>query len=320
MARAIWRLTLDCDNACVFCAQKGLVATASSGSFTEALPRLRESSEGLTFVGGEPGLVPDLADAIAQARAAGFKRVGLQTNGGALSAPGVVALLAKSGLTDIQLSIHGTDAAIHDHLVGREGALEQALRTLSSARAQRIEVAVASVVTRSNYRHLTPVGRLLATSGVSAWGIVFAESSGRAGPSFDRLLPRLGLAMPHVLHAVDSANQSRLPTFLFGAPVCLAGPFAPRIVSTPTRAFGAVCGTCPAQASCPGVDAGYLSRFGGDELRPRAAVIATRPPQEERLLDLFAGTGETGPATLPPHIGTATATTLPIVTLKTPTT
>ena len=43
-------------------------------------------------------------------------------------------------------------------------------------------------------------------------------------------------------------------------------PFAAHAEVTRARAFAPACDLCAARAQCPGVDAGYLARFGGEEL------------------------------------------------------
>jgi hypothetical protein len=318
--RVSLRLTLECDNACLFCAQRGL-ASNESGDALQRLAGLRASAaavDEVTFVGGEPALHPGLAALVREARALGFSRVGVQTNGRALSPPGALEALVSAGLTDLHLSIHGADPALHDYLAGTPGALDKALLTLGAAKAAALPVAVATVVTRSNYRHLAPLARLLKSSGASAWGLALPSAHGAAAAAFDRLMPRLGLAMPFVAHAMDAATKLDLPTYVLGAPACLLGPYATRLAPTPERAYAPVCGRCAARSQCAGVDAAYLKRFGGDELRPRPAFAPVLGP--EALARLFVGTGESSEGTLPAHLsGAASRPQLAVLNLPKPT-
>src|SRR5579871_5263323 len=102
--RATARITLGCNNRCVFCSQEGLQGAPS-------LPP--EKGEELTFVGGEPTLAQELPERIADARANGYARVGVQTNGRRLADAGYAARLAAAGLTDVQVTVLGPDAASH---------------------------------------------------------------------------------------------------------------------------------------------------------------------------------------------------------------
>jgi hypothetical protein len=288
-SRAIVPLGRACDNACVFCAQEGLPPEAVSDV---VLPQ--PGPEGITFVGGEPGIDPRLEGLVARAREAGHARIGVQTNGRALSAPGRIEALARAGLTDVHLSIHGPDSRVHDWHTGAPGSFEAALQTVAAARASGLRVVVVTVLTRSSFRVLAPMPRLLASRGVAAWCIDVARWRGRAQTGADRVVPRLALALPFALHAIDAAEALGLPAFVRGAPSCLLGPFASRALpEEEPRGFADVCATCPSRDTCTGVDAPYLARFGAGELAPCPAVA--RDARRAALAALFVGPGETAP-------------------------
>ncbi len=302
-ARPTLRLTLACDSSCVFCAQEGLPrahAVTDPSAELEAL-RARGADE-VTFVGGEPALSTVLPEAVARARALGMERVGVQTNGVALAEAGALGALAGAGLTDVHLSIHGASAEVHDHHTGRPGSFEAACRTLGESRRLGMPAIVTTVLTRSSYRVIADLPVFLSSRGVAAWCIETVRTAGRAVRAFDRIVPRLALAIPFALHALDSARTRGLDAWIRGAPSCLLGPFAsaaldlapsgPASAAAASRAYGAPCGRCGARALCPGVDAQYLARFGDDELRPRDAVTPGAWPWPARA---FVGVGELGP-------------------------
>ena len=82
MRRAVLRLTTDCNDSCLFCAQRGLTpAPPGAVELRGQLEALRADADELTFVGGEPTVHEGLVGAIEAARALGFTKVGLQTNG-----------------------------------------------------------------------------------------------------------------------------------------------------------------------------------------------------------------------------------------------
>lgn len=297
-SRGIVTLTLACPNACVFCAQDGLAPRPelSMAEVRSALRALRPAHVGVTFAGGEPALVPALDDFIAAARAEGFSSVGIQTNGAGLGESARLEQLARAGLTDVHLSIHGADAALHDYHTGTAGSLERVLRCLAAARASGLEVVVSTLLTRSNFRSLEPLAALLVGRGASAWCISIPSVAGRAETSFDRVIPRLGLALPFALRALSGARARGLATFVLGAPLCLLGPRGADAIGNERRAYAAACERCPAQDVCPGVDAVYLERFDGDELAPRSTLA--RPIASEaarRFADAFIGPGERAP-------------------------
>jgi hypothetical protein len=292
-AREIVPLGRACDNACVFCAQEGLTREAVHDV---VLPR--PGAGGITFVGGEPGTDARLESLVARARDAGHAPIGVQTNGRALSAPGRIEALARAGLTDVHLSIHGPEARVHDWHTGAPGSFDAALQTLTAARASGLRVVVVTVLTRSSFRVLAPMPRLLASRGVAAWCIDVPRWRGRAQTDADRVVPRLALALPFALHAIDASEALGLPAFVRGAPSCLLGPFASRalalaLAEEEKRAFADTCATCPSQSTCAGVDAPYLARFGAGELAPCPAVA--RDTRHASLTALFVGAGEMAP-------------------------
>ncbi len=298
--RATLRVLSSCDNACVFCAPDGLGALAPRpvDDLRAALTALRADHDEVTFTGGEPTLHPDLAEVISAARSAGFTRVGLQTNGRRLREPGYAPALRAAGLTDVHLSLHGL-AAAHDYHTGVEGSFTESASGLVAARNAGLTVVVASVLTRSNARSLADLLPWLAARGVAAWTVVVPVTAGRLVGAFDRVFPRLAMALPPALRALALTERQSLPAWIDGAPLCLLGPYAARsLPGSPSRSYAAACEGCPARSWCPGLDAAYLARFGGDEVSPARAPKGDPPRWSEReaaLTRTFVGPGALGP-------------------------
>lgn len=291
MTRVTLSLIRACNNACVFCSQDGL-APLPTADVAEQLAQLRATgATELTLLGGEPTLHAALAEVIKNARALGFERVGLQTNGRRLAEASFTAALAAAGLTDVHVTVLGGEAAVHDYHTAVEGSFSALVAGLGVARAHGLQVVATTVLTRSNYRVLNAIGPLLQSRGVSGWQVAAPLVAGRAVAAIDRVIPRLALAVPYALHAIDAAQKLGLRTFTAGVPSCLLGPFISRALPSAPRAYAPQCTACPAKDRCPGVDATYLARFGADELTPKA----TAPPAPAALdviARMFTGAGE----------------------------
>jgi hypothetical protein len=116
---------------------------------------------------------------------------------------------------------------------------------------------------------------------------------------FDRIMPRLGLALPFALSALEEGEVLGIDVWIAGAPRCLLGPLARWVLLDGARAFAPDCGGCPARTGCPGLDGAYLERFGGDEVSParlRAARRTEGGPRDARLARMFVGPGEVAAA------------------------
>lgn len=300
MRRPNVSLTRACNNACVFCAQDGL-APLEAGLAETALRALAGQSPGVTFVGGEPTLVPELPALVRLARSLGFTRVGVQTNGRRLADPALAGALAEAGLTDVHVTVLGADAATHDYHTGVAGSFAELLAGMAASRARGLELVATTVLTRSNFRALNGLPQVLSTRGVRAWRLATAQVAGRAVRAMDPVVPRLALALPYGLHALEMARRLGLEVFVEGAPWCLLGPFAARALPDTPRAFGPACDGCPARDRCPGVDPLYLARFGPDELSalpsaPAAPASAELAERFSALGDAFVPEGVTVPA------------------------
>lgn len=308
-SRAVHRLTLDCNNACLFCAQEGLPLRALEDDLGSALSALRQRSDELTFIGGEPTLLEHLPAAVRAARLAGFAKIGLQTNGRILASSGLCQELADAGLTDVHFSLHGAQPSVHDYHVGVPGAFRDLLVGLSAARAAHLVIVVNTVLTRSNHRVLGELPPLLRRLRVAGWAVTVPRVAGRSLAAFDRLVPRLALALPFALQALELAKREGLATWIRGAPACLLGPYASHALSERPRAFGPACRVCPARPSCAGVDPAYLARFGGDELRATSAAATSDP---SHLARMFVELDELGPGLAAPPPETPVGTLVPL--------
>ncbi len=214
--------------------------------------------------------------AVALARSLGFTRVGVQSDGRELTIEALTAL-AQAGMTDLHVALYGASPLVHDYHAA-EGSFDGLTAALKAARSLQITAVVTTPLTRSNARSLGELPAWLTDRGVAAWAVAVPRTRGGRTSAFDRIFPRLALALPYALHALEQARRKALPAWIRGAPWCLLGPYATRSLPEIPRAYGPMCEGCSTRARCPGVDGVYLYRFHGDELSPSrvAALTAQR--------------------------------------------
>ena len=156
--KVIVNLTYRCNNHCSFCAVGDrAVRDARTADVLESLRSHRERGFDLLDVdGGEPTLHPDFFAVLAAARELGYRRIAVTTNGRVLSYERSAAALARSGVTDVLVSLHAPTAALQQELerallaakvplVDRE-ALRAALPKAVGKAPRRVRVVRAALV------------------------------------------------------------------------------------------------------------------------------------------------------------------------------
>ena len=204
--KVIVNLTYRCNNHCAFCAVGDrAVRDACTADVLESLRRHRERGFDLLDVdGGEPTLHPELFVVLSAARAMGYRRIAVTTNGRLLSYAGSAAALARSGVTDVLLSLHAPTARLQERLTNAEGSFSQTvegIRNVLAAAGDDLAIAVNTTVVRENVAALPALGRLLAGLGVTRWNLQVVTPFGRARashvPSPRSLRRSLGAVLDH---------------------------------------------------------------------------------------------------------------------------
>jgi len=200
-----------CNNRCLVCAQGDLRSTATEPNVGPRGLAQIETGDIAAIVGGEPTIANDLPDWIRALDACGAARVLLQTNGRRLSyAAYARALAACSKRLALDVSLLGSNAAMHDYHTRAPGSFVETARGIRHARAAGIPVAMTTVVTRSNYRHLTEIVALAAALGVDAIRFADLVPLGTAESLLPSLAPTQELVAPHLARAGVLARTRRL--------------------------------------------------------------------------------------------------------------
>jgi molybdenum cofactor biosynthesis enzyme MoaA len=241
-------LGFSCNNACVFCAQGELRATrptedvALRGRVEAALAAIAPG-QAIAFTGGEPTLHAALPAWIAAADARGASSILVQTNGRRLAYRAYAReLAAASSRLRLEVSLHGSTEAMHDHHTASPGSFKQTVAGLANARAEGTPVAIATVVTRSNFRHLVDIVRIAAAARAQSIQLAAAEPHGRAAADAARVIASPAMVRPHLEAAVAEARRLGL-TVAAGAAGAEGhaglGEVEPAVIRTTARAASA---------------------------------------------------------------------------------
>lgn len=210
------RLGHSCNNACAFCAQGDLRATEPAIGAEKIRAQLEGvSGEVVAFVGGEPTVFDALFDTIKAARRAGARSVLVQTNGRRLAYASYATALAEAGVDALDVSLHGSTAAMHEYHTSVPGSFSQTLTGITHALRAGMAVGMTTVVTRSNFRHLGDIVRVAHAKGASAIHFAMAAPEGRALDARGRILAPYELVKPQLVSALQLARALGLE-FLAG--------------------------------------------------------------------------------------------------------
>jgi MoaA/NifB/PqqE/SkfB family radical SAM enzyme len=226
------------------------------------------------FDGGEPTLNPELVPLIRYARALGYDRVNVTTNGRMLAYREVAERLVTSGLTTLLFSVHGATARSHGREVGVPEAFEQTtagIRHAVAAAPPGVELGMNITLTKHNVAELPAVAALALSLGLPWLNVQFLTPFGRATTrhapdtaeasaitmrTIDEFAPRMKLQVINLPYCVmpgyerylegDRAKLRRHMVFVNNETVNLAEYLAERRVHT------AACAPCPHRVFCGG--------------------------------------------------------------------
>lgn len=299
------RLLEPCQARCEFCicrsAQPDMVSTPEDIE-DRLVSGQAAGYTAVVFTGGEPTLVKELPELIARARALGYRRVGIQTNGLKLARPEYAQKLVKAGLNYALQSLHSHDAATHESIFQIDGCFEDCVASAQNLLGLGVALTINYVTTTANQRghrdFIAFVQQRLRRP--QRWRhplrsryprVTFSSMSPQGwGAGNQALLPRLSVVAGSVRDAVVLARQAgirvRIPG-LCGFPPCLLPEMAsifyelqePDPLQLESRQFFEGCASCAFRPRCSGYWKGYAAHHGTDEFQPALAADGHRIPR-----------------------------------------
>ncbi len=288
-----WALSEGCTNDCLFCNEGGRKAKRHTTSLDEARSLLDQEVEPPTWIslgGGEPTLHPEIMDYAKLANESGAKRISVVSNGVKLADPTFAQTLLGSGVNEVRLSLHGSNAAIHDAITRTPGSfakLEQALVNLHALKGQGVplQLYLLCVVCQQNLEDLPSLVRLARTWQVDHLGFHPAEPIGLAENAWE-VVPRLDHVAASLETAVSTLDaETSLTVTIDSLPPCLSEKLTPFLGQRMTirkldqagdlaeedehrrKVYGPPCTNCEKRFTghCEGVFHAYAEQIGWDE-------------------------------------------------------
>ena len=292
-----------CNNRCRFCVQGNKRYIYGNKSTEEVKKLLREAiadSDSIVFTGGEVTIRRDLVELVRYAKELGFKTIQIQTNGRVLAYKKACEALIEAGATEFSPALHGHTPELHDYLTRANGSFKQTVKAIKNLKELGQYVLTNTVITRSNFRHLPEIAKVLVALGVDQYQLAFVHPIGTAGENFWSVVPRMSLIEPYVKRALDVGIRAgrRVMTeaipycFMRGYEVYVAELVIPRTKImeghltindytehrlTEGKAKGPQCRECVFDPVCEGPWREYPENYGWEEFVPRKDFSGTHP-------------------------------------------
>jgi MoaA/NifB/PqqE/SkfB family radical SAM enzyme len=278
------RVTGRCNARCAFCSARGWLPDLVKGrsALTARLTDGRARGfQRVTFTGGEPTLVPWLAEAVREARQAGYTDVCLQTNGWSLAREAARRKLLDAGLSSLFVSLHSARPEVHDAMLGRRGMHARLLEACIALYAEGLAIGFNCVLTRQNLAGLEELVDLLA----ARFGgprvhlcLSFCSPQGWAREHLE-LMPDLAEAAAAMETGLRAGSERGLDVRIpgvCGVPMCvLPGRLrhfdefrAQSPPELPEREFLAGCQDCSLRQRCSGFWRLYFEERGEQGIAP----------------------------------------------------
>lgn len=186
-------LSNRCNHSCIFCPSPNLPADDLGVETVKKLLRWagRAGATGVYLGGGEPTLREDLEEVLSFARAEGYKKIRLLTNGMRLADAEYARSLCLAGANEFEISVKGWDAASHDRLSQMEGAYDCIISAVKNLMPHPVKVILTVLITTENASRLVDVVRAFAHLGVRTFMLWLVSLFDMDKERIGQLLPSL---------------------------------------------------------------------------------------------------------------------------------
>ena len=287
------KMGYSCNNHCKFCVQgrkRENLPDLTTEEIKKILKKARKDCQGIIFTGGEATVRPDFIELAAYAKSLGFKRIQVQTNGRMFAYKKFCQEAIDAGINEFGLALHGHIPQLHDYLTSSK-SFYQTIQGIKNLKELNQLIFANTVITKSNYRHLPEIAKLLVFLGVDQFQFAFVHALGSAKDNFLSIVPRMSMVIPYVKRGLDVGIKSDIKVMTEAIPYCLLGEYKDYVAEniipstkifdldegiidfdkvrpTKAKAKGENCKKCKYFATCEGTWREYPQKFGWEEFKP----------------------------------------------------
>lgn len=285
-----------CNSNCRFCVQGDKKKALGNKSTSEIKKIIKDAStdcEIIVLTGGEVTVRDDFLEIVHYASQLKFKTIQIQTNGRTFTNIDFCKDTINAGANEFALALHGHNPKLHEFLIQSRG-FQQTVYGIRNLKKMDQRILMNTVITKSNYRHLPDIVKLLVSLDVDQIQLAFVHALGSAAKNFDSIVPRKTLIMPYVTKSIHIARHFNKNIVTEAIPYCFMRGYADCISENimPTMKIfeydyvvpdftkdrlergklrGPNCPECIYYNMCEGPWLEYPENFGWDEFLPITA-------------------------------------------------
>jgi radical SAM protein len=208
--RVYWELTRACDLSCTHCRANAIPRRdANELTTAEIFATLDALAQGaaphIILTGGDPLKRPDFFSIVEHTVRLGLPCL-VAPSATPLLTSDTIALLAKSRVTAMSLSLDGSTAELHDRLRGVPGTFERTLQAARDIVSSGISLQINTLVTYETQYDLAAIHELVSRIGAERWSLFFLVTTGR-GSTLKPVSPAQAEAVLN--WALDHASDQR---------------------------------------------------------------------------------------------------------------
>jgi sulfatase maturation enzyme AslB (radical SAM superfamily) len=257
----------ECNNACLHCSSRHKT-TPPSGFEAIASEISRREEDGIVLVGGEPTIRNDIFNIFHAARANGYRRIKLITNGRAFSDMQYLERIVNAGCALFEIKLWASNPSLHDHLTRSNGSFWETMQGLENLAGLSYDtfVCLRIPVCKENFADLENAVSTALNFGVNRIILSMQDYSA----SFQSVLP-------HIANAVNISIFNRTWILTEGIPFCMMPGLEPHIgellqgltgIYERTFQHHKQCIDCIFRDLCPGIEVRYPAQFIKKEISP----------------------------------------------------
>lgn len=291
--RADIKIGFKCNNYCRHCVQGGKREKFGNKSLLQLRKELksaRQTCEEIVLTGGEPTLHNDFFAVVRYAKELGFKSINLQTNGRRFYYKDFCRQCLQAGVTSFVFGIAGHIPALHDYITTSPGSFLQLIQGVRNLKSLGQYIAVNSVVSKPNFRHLPQMADLFVRIGIDQYQFAFVHPMGNAKKNFYSIVPRLSIIEPFIKRGLEKGIRAGKLVMTEAIPFCFMQGYEQYVVEQripDTKIYdannivndytyvrqnegklkGPVCKHCRCNSGCEGPWREYPEGYGWSEFK-----------------------------------------------------